>query len=278
MSPPLPARYQGGACSVFFPAPRDLVLLKDERGKTLGTRVLRPMTLPPQVAHSGEFLRPLGVMERGRIAPCEPPWLNTVALETYLEGAAPDLRTNNPPIFHREPRIGVSIDPATRGASDGMLYVREFVRPSEDEGLIVWPSVELDLAGDIGRLGGDGRMVRFHAIDSLALPKPPSLSDPRFRLYCASPSWLRKGHLPGFLDTTTLEGNLDGTTCRLRLVSAALAQTASIGGWDLARQQPRPIRRMIGAGSVYFFEVLSGDAAAAVEQLHGRPFCDDEFM
>jgi hypothetical protein len=35
---------------------------------------------------------------------------------------------------------------------------------------------------------------------------------------------------------------------------------------------------MIGAGSVYFFEVLSGDAAAAVEQLHGRPFCDDEFM
>jgi hypothetical protein len=35
---------------------------------------------------------------------------------------------------------------------------------------------------------------------------------------------------------------------------------------------------MIGAGAVYFFELLKGEPEAAVSALHGKSLCDDPSM
>jgi CRISPR-associated protein Cmr3 len=61
-------------------------------------------------------------------------------------------------------------------------------------------------------------------------------------------------------------------------VSAITGDPVAIGGWDLKHQRPRPLRPIIGAGAVYFFELLKGEAEAAVSALHGKSLCDDPSM
>ena len=47
-----------------------------------------------------------------------------------------------------------------------------------------------------------------------------------------------------------------------------LGKAVREGGGDLLRRQPRPVRSLIPAGSVYFCSV-EGDVRAAVTALHG---------
>jgi len=65
---------------------------------------------------------------------------------------------------------------------------------------------------------------------------------------------------------------------KLNLVSACTGRWKPISGWSLekGRRGPKPIRRLVPAGSVYFFEVLEGDASALAKNLWLRSVCDDE--
>jgi len=64
---------------------------------------------------------------------------------------------------------------------------------------------------------------------------------------------------------------------KLRLVAAAVKRREAVSGWSYRqdRQQPKPLRLLAPAGSVYFFEVLEGDPAALAEAWL-RPVSDDE--
>jgi CRISPR-associated protein Cmr3 len=49
--------------------------------------------------------------------------------------------------------------------------------------------------------------------------------------------------------------------CGLNLIGASLGRWKAVSGWSLAPPRgPKAIRRMVPAGSVYFFEVKQGDA------------------
>jgi CRISPR-associated protein Cmr3 len=81
----------------------------------------------------------------------------------------------------------------------------------------------------------------------------------------ASPAIFKDGWKPGWLDKG-LSGELSGV--KLRLVGASISRWKAVSGWSLAPPRgPKPIRRMVPAGSVFFFEVeKSGDAAALADQ------------
>jgi CRISPR-associated protein Cmr3 len=180
-------------------------------------------------------------------------------------------------IVVRETRIGIGMSYRDNTTREGRLYVRDAIRLREGNCLAVGcatPPAELD--GEVGRFGGDGRLVRFRLANGVRWPRLPALSGRRLKLYFASPTWLRDG-----TTRVSWERMLSvylGSAARIEVAGTAVSSSPMLGGWDLVRQQPREMRRLIGAGSVVFVEVTQGNAAAVAESLHGRTVCDDAAM
>lgn len=120
-------------------------------------------------------------------------------------------------------------------------------------------------------LGGEGRMVAWSRQAgescwecpqkvSLALQSPGR----KIRMVLATPALFSDGWKPGWLDRVGdhWEGQPPGAkSVRLRLVGASVPRWRAISGWSLAKPWgPKPTRRMVPAGAVYFLELVSGDA------------------
>lgn len=61
-----------------------------------------------------------------------------------------------------------------------------------------------------------------------------------------------------------------------RLVAAHVGRPLSVSGWDFVRRGPKPSRRMVPAGAIYWVEFDTPDAAAQwAKDHHFRSISDD---
>lgn len=124
-------------------------------------------------------------------------------------------------------------------------------------------------------LGGERRLVHWqsdqnHDRELWACPPPVKealTAATRVRLVLATPAIFTRGWRPGWLDDE-LEGEWHGV--RLKLVGVNNGRWKAVSGWSMARINnqgqldrngkpgPKPVRRMVPAGSVYFFQVTGG--------------------
>ncbi len=107
------------------------------------------------------------------------------------------------------------------------------------------------------------------------------------RMVLATPALFREGWLPGWVNRATLEGSPPGADpgVRLTLRGACLQRWRPISGWSLEavgagderrrRPGPKPLRRLVPAGAVYFFEVKGGNPERLAESLWLRSVADD---
>ncbi|GAB6186805.1 type III-B CRISPR module-associated Cmr3 family protein [Thermopirellula anaerolimosa] len=129
-------------------------------------------------------------------------------------------------------------------------------------------------------LGGERRMVHWR--DDVEAERwwqcPQELTEAldaanRVRMLLTTPAIFDHGWRPDWLDPATLTGKPLGDGPTLRLRGVCLPRWAAVSGWAYAphaedgerrrvvpKQQPGPkaIRRMVPAGSVYFFERVDG--------------------
>jgi CRISPR-associated protein Cmr3 len=217
-------------------------------------------------------------------------WLTASALRSFL------FDKQNPTaqaVFDRdlfviERRCGIEIDTARKTASKGKLFGVDFVRLQPGVGFLL----EVELIGDSGSelpgllpaegflyLGGERRTVHYRSVGNgevseyTQLLTPPQQIGPQFTLLLVTPTLFRvtspggTGWLPDWINEETLEGGLPDAP-RFRILSAALGKPIPIGGWDLAKRQPKALRWAVPAGSAYYCELLNGgDGAGAY---HGR--------
>lgn len=126
------------------------------------------------------------------------------------------------------------------------------------------------------RLGGDGHAARLIVRDlypteaqSLELLKSTVSggleSGATVLLYLATPAVFDSGWRPP----------VDVEQHGLRLRAAAVGRPRIFGGWNMARGRPKPLRRGVPAGSVYFFEVTDRSKAESfVDTYHfGESVC-----
>lgn len=80
--------------------------------------------------------------------------------------------------------------------------------------------------------------------------------------------------MPEALRLGKLVGEVPGSGLSVRLVSAVVGRWKPLSGWsyEKGRNGPKALRRMVPAGSVYFFEVLKGGEGIADLWLHS--VCD----
>lgn len=187
-----------------------------------------------------------------------------------------------------ENRMHVQIDDKTGAAADKVLFITTgldlrdrtlAVRIDGDTGVLQ------QLLGDRGRLhplGGKRRLARFRCAAKnhwlTPLEYGPGLSGAKaLRMLVMSPSLFSGGWLPGWLDSTTLEGSPPSAPeLVLRLRAACVPRWEPISGWDLQAKGEKAIRRMVPAGSVYFFEVVHGEAGTLADKLWLQSVSDDD--
>lgn len=132
-------------------------------------------------------------------------------------------------------------------------------------------------------LGGERRLVHWQTNGSkeqwqcpgtvrTALEKTQGV-----RLTLATPAVFKQGWRPGWLDETTLSGRPswwpEGPT--LKLVGVCIPRWKAVSGWSLAEPRgPKPVKRLVPAGGVYYFETSDNTVTLAEQWL--QPVSDDE--
>jgi|DewCreStandDraft_2_1066082.scaffolds.fasta_scaffold00456_30 CRISPR-associated protein Cmr3 len=252
MRGPFVARNEGDTVGRYFPLPADAVpdgeskLYRPLHPRPLGETPRVRVSAPPDLA---ALLWPPTGVDSGRDQPDQ--WLHEDELLKYLRGE-PAAATAGHTLFAREHRTGVSLDSATRTAGEGLLYHVEFIRPQPGVGLWVevngyegWP------AEGLVSLGGEGRSARFRRLRTpLGWPAPPDPLPQRFKVYFATPAYFGGGWRPRGSWASFFTGA--GT---VTLQAVALRGYETVGGFDLAGNRPKPARRYVPAGSVYYFTV-----------------------
>lgn len=131
--------------------------------------------------------------------------------------------------------------------------------------------------------GGERRLVHWRAVtDSTMWDCPDSIrkalqSTDKVRMALATPAIFHDGWKPGWLNHD-LVGSPPGSDVQLELVGLTIQRWRAVSGWSLARINnqgqldsqgrpgPKPIRRIVPAGGVYFFKVVAGTPAGLADR------------
>jgi len=256
----------------IVPLPADLSAFDEDEG-VAPLLALEPALPPVGQASSGELPQTAMLRLGKQVKPVAGRWLNDVGLSQHQAGVVPKEVIKTEALFKREVRLGIALDPHSGTAQNGALYTTEAVSFCPGAGFLV------GMEGDHGqlpgtgllRLGGDGKGARYRHLQNYQLPGAPQrLPGNAFRLILTTPGIFTGGWLPERVTRQPDGGyRLNGDGFSARLACAAVGRNDVISGWDLAHWQPKTARRVAPAGSVYWFDELSGDLgklAAWVEQ------------
>lgn len=257
--------------AAIMPLPGDLTAF--EEAGIPPVVALQPVSPSNGNATSGEL--PLTALLRvgKQVKPVSGRWLDGAGMTLHLAGTLPKHVVKTEALFKRETRLGIALDLHSGTTQDGALYTTEAVSFCAGAGFLV------GIEGDYGqlpsagflRLGGDGKGARYSRLTDYAPPVAPKiLPGCGFRLILTTPGIFTGGWLPERVTRQADGGyHLNGDGFSAHLVCAAVGRNDVISGWDLANWQPKTAQRVAPAGSVYWFDELTGDAgklAAWVKQ------------
>lgn len=110
-------------------------------------------------------------------------------------------------------------------------------------------------------LGGERRLSAFRSGSEVNWICPGAVTEglkksSLVRMVVATPAIFKDGWKPGWLDENW-RGSPPGSDLKLRLVGAVVERWRPVSGWSLERGKvgAKAVRRVVPAGSVYFFEV-----------------------
>jgi CRISPR-associated protein Cmr3 len=194
--------------------------------------------------------------------------------------------------------VGLNVTRLPRFGVDGSRPLHERLAEITLSVRITVPDSEKELTtgqqfGIWHPLGGERRLVHWQqeAAETTGWSCPAGIRSAlatatKVRMVLATPAVFKDGWKPGWLTKKGLEGELSGV--KLKLVGASNGRWKAVSGWSLAKMNdkgqldptgkpgPKPIRRMVPAGSVYFFEVEKPGDAAPLADLWLQSVSDDE--
>lgn len=183
--------------------------------------------------------------------------------------------------FLSEPKVGIGIDKKIGTSKESRLYRIDLKRLKDVSLIVEFEGIEIEEKGVI-RLGGEGKYVSYSEcgmLRNISNPFDTKLEeylknqiDSRFKVSLLTPAIFEKGWLPRWI-------NIDGYTYenekfKIRLVAAAVGKHTLIGGFDMAKNRPKPMVKAVPSGSTYYFEVLKGDPKDIIEQFHMKSISD----
>ncbi|MBI1747850.1 MAG: type III-B CRISPR module-associated protein Cmr3 [Acidobacteria bacterium] len=299
---------------LYFPAPKDLMLWEAEQAmdprKKRKVMTLRPMSRGDgqKICDLPDGLFPVGVTQDVKPAKAPAFWSNLQMCRWLMnpsgEGfeAPPEKAALESGYFdtpERDERTHVKIDPAMGASEESLLFMTVGLDlSSRDSAAEVALAARIEARNGFVKhleslntchpLGGERRLIHWRTEHSQAWNCRSDLvetlrSARQVRLILATPAVFKDGWKPGWLDER-LEGCPPGADVRLKLVGACVDRWKPISGWSLEmvdergkprKPGPKEVRRLVPAGSVYFFDVVHGSAATLAEKFWLRAVSDE---
>jgi CRISPR-associated protein Cmr3 len=184
-------------------------------------------------------------------------------------------------------RTHVKIDSSTFAAEEQMLFSTTGLDMAE--GIVMSARITdadgfldvLENLDELHPLGGERRLAHWSRSTSSANAWccPETIragidGKTGVRMVLASPGIFEHGWKPGWLNGGLIGHPPDFPSVTLRLAGAVIDRWQPISGWSLESNGPKPVKRLVPAGSVYFFHIEEGDPLALVDQLWLQSICD----
>ena len=171
-------------------------------------------------------------------------------------------------------RTHVAIDPDTGAAGAGRLFQTEGLDlDAPDGGLRLLVRCAEPLDETLVHLGGKRRLAALQPEPEGTWPAPPQgWLDGIARagglcLTLLTPGIFSAGYRPGWLDANLTGAPPTASRLRLQLCAVAVDRWQPHSGWDLYRRQPRPSRKLAGAGTTCWFRILGDVDAGELDAL-----------
>ncbi|MGQ0794196.1 MAG: type III-B CRISPR module-associated protein Cmr3 [Deltaproteobacteria bacterium] len=259
----------------YFPIPKDVMKIKSGNEKDKYIQLKPSGSL--QFRSDSEGLSPLWVktnydehIEDGK------GFIRESDLKRYLRGEVDNWKIlKSEEVFQREERVGIGKSGTTKTTEEGLFYIAEFVRLNAGFGFT------LDVEGDATlpdkgflRLGGESRAASYKKIgdrkwDDKGI-KDAIRKARKFKLYLLTPAIFNKGWAADWMQT----GEKDGL--KFKLISACVGKPAPVGGFDIVENRPKPMKKAVPAGSVYFFELVEGEIDDLFEAFQFKSISDEK--
>ena len=251
--------------NLYFPAPTDYVwydnslhtlqLKKNEQNKRLSS-----LTLPYY----------LWTDHNGKVAPTEGRWVSIDTLRSYISDTPDNIDSVKlSDYYDREAHVGIARSIQTRTVEQSMLYNINMTRV-KDLKFAIETDTDGKMLQDNGllKLGSHNKSARYESND-FNCDIPPQIGS-IFKLYLATPAIFRLGWKPDIEESYGLD-----------LIAAAVGGYDNIGGYNMranksdptSRAGPKPMRRAVKAGSVYYYKLRKDtpeNRTEIIEKLHGR--------
>lgn len=243
---PLLMRRKDGGWERLIPMPADVVKVGES------FELLKPTYYLPFATNSPDSLQLLWARTVERVSDAKG-WLPESEWANYLQGKTPKRIVKSEELFAYEPRFGIAIERSKRTTQEAMLYQARFVRLKE--GVALWAEVDNVPLSDEGilRFGGEGRAAIYEKLQSPLNSSSQfntARNAKRFKVVLVTPAWFSGGWRPKDGDWLKVLK----VKAPVRLVAAAVPRPLHLGGFDVARGVPKPMRAFVPAGAVYFFE------------------------
>jgi len=298
---------------IYFPAPKDLLIneLSDDRrdaypirpmkmnedeGCNLPYKTLWPAMLPETVKEDFKpsAITPFWSFEKMTY------WLADANGNSFESTPAPDKIFDTRDYLNlpeKDVRTHVKIEEKSGSAKESMLFQTtglDFRLRNKSQGIQMTVKVESEnefgiFASNLDSyhpLGGERRLALWKADNKQsgwACPekiKKILNGTERIRMILATPGIFSHGWLPGWLKDKgdVIEGSPPSAPdITLRLVSACVDRWKPLSGWSMETKGPKPVRRIVPEGSVYFFErVNNGDTSDIGNKLWLKSVCDNK--
>jgi CRISPR-associated protein Cmr3 len=293
-----------------LPAPHDCVveeMWQEREGKKEKTHVAHRAAPPSVEIDNGEgcdwpdnlSLRPVLIAREGDFKPATGPawwpvgklteWLTTGKFAgfdaTFLSAAGSQVRDH------------VQLDFATGAAAESrlfataglnLMYLAKFGAKMDSSfaerfaAITLTARIQSEMPTPLLHpLGGERRLVHWKPTGSADLWKCPETvraaleKTNSVRMILATPAIFDHGWRPSWIDQNSLEGTPPESTVRLKLIGVCISRWKAVSGWSLAEPRgPKPVRRLVPAGGVYFFK--TNDNAVSLADRWLQPISDAE--
>lgn len=256
----------------LFPLPLDLMTYKDEQ-ELLAYRLGVESISSENNSLGASAL--LLAKDQDRVAEViEDGWLTKRQFQAYLANTPETIRYEQlSDLLNQEYKVGMARNRLSFAARENMLYAASMTRPATMEDHL---NILLEVTGktietaSFSRFGAEGKFVNIRKRTDVAIPLP-TITDNRLKVILTTPCFFDAGAIPEWMQGVE---PFTGKGLKVNLVAAAIGKYQSIGGFDVKKGQPKPMRRAVPAGSVYYLECE--DAGALAETIHSKSIADKE--
>ncbi|MBM4330706.1 MAG: type III-B CRISPR module-associated protein Cmr3 [Deltaproteobacteria bacterium] len=268
----------------YFPMPKDMAKVKGQEKTKL--QLLAPLRGLPATSNAPAGFIPLWCRTENALERVDG-FLNLQQMQHYLYGETHNQNWDKlfegetiKSLYMKEVRTGIGKGRESRTVSEGALYSVEYFRLADGIGflLAIDGTQLLPKEGkQLLRLGGDWRSAYYEKVADFILEtnriKEKIESTRRFKVILTTPAIFKNGWLPSWVDVKTMEGERTGL--KFKIVSAAVGKPVGIGGFNLVERKPKTMKKAVPAGSVFFFELVKGDAEELFSTFYRQSISDE---